>query len=278
MVKIRVISNNNALEGFTNEHGFSVLIETETSSTLLDTGSGEAFIHNINILSIDISNIDSLVLSHGHFDHCGNINYILNNNNRIKIYHHPQLLVERYSIHKDRDPMVKFIGVNEVNKKSLKNCHSFLTEDITKISNNIFITGSIPRLSNEDTGGPFFFDTIGEKRDLILDDQAIWLNTKKGLLIITGCCHSGIINTVEYIKKYSGIDRVYGIVGGLHLSKALDKRVIETTKYLNSLSLTMIAPGHCTGDHIVEKLKKDLNCRVIDVYAGLDIILDVNID
>lgn len=271
MVKIVTISNNIAAEGFKPEHGLSILIIKGKNKILLDTGSGIEFFENSKKLNINFNDINSMVLSHGHYDHCGNIHRILDINNNINVYYHPELTRERYSIHPDRDPSVKYIGVSEDNILALKKSSGIKGNKPTQIAENVYITGEIPRVSGEDCGGPFFFDRDGINPDPIVDDQALWIETEKGLLIITGCCHSGIINTVEHIIKLSGIKKIYGIIGGFHLLKADEKRITETIKYLKSIKPHFLQPGHCTGDSVIERLKENLDCRIVTLESGTEV-------
>lgn len=269
MQTITIISNNSANEGFFKEHGFSVLIDYNNKTLLFDTGNGNPFRENLQKLNINLSLIDFLVLSHGHYDHCGNIAFVLTSNPKIKTFIHPDGLKERFSIHSDRDPMVSRISMSNENRESIINNNTTYTTEPTNIYKSIFVTGSIPRLTDEDTGGPFFDDSNGLVVDTIPDDQSLFIKTDEGLIIITGCCHSGLINTVEYIKKISGISKVKTIIGGLHLSKASKLRVDKTILYLNSLNLKNIFPGHCTGEGVIKTLKLELNCSVLDLNAGL---------
>lgn len=275
MYKLTVISNNKALTGFSEEHGFSMLIKFDNSKILFDTGNGVAFRNNISTLGIDISTIDSLVLSHGHYDHGGNIDFVYQLSPSIKIFHHPLVIKKRFSIHKDRDPMVRMIGLSPENRAILTNTSTdsvtFAVMEPTQVVDGIFMTGEIPRLSAEDAGGPFFDDGAGNVIDTIPDDQAIWMNGDDGLIIITGCCHSGLINSVEYIRKVSGVQKVKAIIGGLHLAKASESRVRESINYINGLNLKVIYPGHCTGEHIIDRFKCELNCSVKDILAGSSI-------
>lgn len=268
MQTIYILSNNSSAKGFRNEHGFSLLIKYEGKNILFDTGNGTAFIENSIRFNIKSSDIDYLILSHGHYDHCGNINYILNYNPDIKTYIHKDALNIRYSIHQDRDPKVSSIGISKENKKAIQNSNTIYTEKPIQIYRDLHLTGGIPRLSGEDSGGPFFYDTVGLKEDIIPDDQSIWINTEYGLIIITGCCHSGLINTVEYIRNITGQKKVSAIIGGLHLSKANNDRIKKTTDYINSLNLNTLYPAHCTGAQVSETLAKELSCKVIILKAG----------
>ncbi|MBN2619100.1 MAG: MBL fold metallo-hydrolase [Spirochaetales bacterium] len=265
---IQIVSNNYAMAGFEEEHGFALLIKENNEITLFDTGRGRAFINNIERMKIDIFSIQNLILSHGHYDHCGNIDYIFNKNNKIKIYTHPAFSAERYSIHQNRDPKLTYIGISSTIREQLSKYQLINTEQPTQISANMFVTGEIPRESSEDTGGPFFFDKEGEKVDKIIDDEAIYITTPKGLIIITGCCHSGIINTVEHIKNISKESNIRAIIGGLHLVNASDERINQTINYLNSLNLEYLYPGHCTGELATFKLEESLNCKVSQLLVN----------
>lgn len=267
-MKFTIVSNNISLPGFKEEHGFSLLIEVNNKYIMFDTGQGEAFLENIKTLNIDLSVIDILVLSHGHYDHCGNISAITSATDTLQIYAHPDLIKERYSIHENRNPKIKEVGISQGNRSSFLKNNPIYNKDPIEIYSDIFITGGIPRLSFEDRGGPFFYDKFKKSVDNILDDQGIFINTDSGLIILTGCCHSGIINTVEYIRKITGKNNVKSIIGGLHLLHASDYRIERTIDYLNSLNLENIYPGHCTGADIIKRLKTDLNCSIHDLFAG----------
>lgn len=273
-INLTVISNNHALDNFESEHGFSLLIETDEKITLFDTGNGSAFTHNIKKLGINKFKLDNLVISHGHYDHCGNIPIILNSYPNIVTYIHPKAVQERFSIHPERDPVVRYVGINSESKAFLTQIVPIWTSTPTQVTQRLNVTGEIPRESIEDTGGPFFLDKEGIIPDIIPDDQTIWITTTDGLVVITGCCHSGIINTINYIKKVSGISKVRTVIGGLHLLHASRERLDKTIDYLNSLNLQSVYPGHCTGEQVIEELKVKLNTNVISVHAGDKINID----
>lgn len=273
MIKITIISNNHVHKKLKEEHGFSLLLKAGKYNILIDTGQSKAFLENIEILKIDIKLIQALIISHGHYDHCGNISFILNKHKNIKTYIHPAALKKRYSIHKDRNPEVKEIGLSPESIKSLSQSDIVLSKEYCKIIDNIFITGQIPRISSEDQQGHFYYDLKGLEPDTIPDDQSIWIETKEGLIIITGCCHAGLVNTVEYIKKVSGLNKVKAIIGGLHLNSVSPEKINNIINYINSLKLEKIYPGHCTGDDVIKMFKYKLNCSVIELLGGDEITL-----
>ena len=131
----------------------------------------------------------------------------------------------------------------------------------------IGISGPIPRITAfEDTGGPFFLDERKIQPDLINDDLSLCFETTEGLVILTGCCHSGPINTVSHIRKISGIERVHGIIGGLHLLNAGEERLQATQQFLADCRPDFLIPCHCTGAHVAEQLQRD--CSGVLVRPG----------
>lgn len=122
------------------------------------------------------------------------------------------------------------------------------------------------------TGGPFYLDETGQFADLIPDDQALWINTPQGLVVILGCCHSGVSNTVEYIRQLNDGVSVAGIIGGLHLLHASAERLEQTIIYLKKLKPQFIYAGHCTGDDVIVMLREHLRDTAVgQFHAGMHI-------
>lgn len=143
------------------------------------------------------------------------------------------------------------------------------------LADGIGLTGPIPRHCDfEDTGGPFFLDAQKTSVDLIEDDQALWFETRGGVVIVLGCCHSGIVNTVDYIRQVSGIAEVRGIVGGLHLLNASSQRIEGTVQALQALKLEFLIPCHCTGEGAIAQLGEGLGVDVVrPACAGMTFCL-----
>jgi 7,8-dihydropterin-6-yl-methyl-4-(beta-D-ribofuranosyl)aminobenzene 5'-phosphate synthase len=131
------------------------------------------------------------------------------------------------------------------------------------------ITGPIPRQTTfEDVGGPFHLDPRGTRPDPIEDDTALWVETNKGLVILTGCCHAGLVNTVNYVRKLAGQSRVRAIIGGLHLATAARERLGKTCQCLADWDVETVVPCHCTGDEAVAFMRERLGRRVVPGRAG----------
>ena len=269
-INISILSDNNAAPGLRAEHGFSLWIETEGVHLLFDTGSSDLFIENAKNMKVDLKMIDALILSHGHYDHTGGIKSLFEVAAPPKIYLHPSALKTRYSFHEEACHPVS------MPEESLKIVSHLTAGQLgwvssnLKLSSHVGINGVIPRVTDfEDTGGRFYLDQNMSQIDIIEDDMTLWFETNEGLVICTGCCHSGLINTLQYITQLSGTKKIKSIVGGLHLLDANQRRLSRTVAELGCYDIQTLVPCHCTGDGAVSYLKEHLHCKVIPGYAGL---------
>jgi 7,8-dihydropterin-6-yl-methyl-4-(beta-D-ribofuranosyl)aminobenzene 5'-phosphate synthase len=272
-IRIRILVDNNVSAGLVEEHGFSALIEVSGHSILFDTGQGKALTPNTAKLSCDLRRIDTLVLSHGHYDHSGAVSQVLQNAPITRVFCHAGSLLTRYSICPGEAPRKISMPIPEM--KALLDLPAYQVQWLTAqrlIFPDVGITGPIPRTHPcEDTSGPFYLDAEGRHPDLIVDDMAMWVNTSRGLIIIFGCCHSGLVNTVEHIRSASGVERVFGLIGGLHLVNASRERLAATCSALRTWNPDFVVPCHCTGDEAMAFLRDELGSKVTQGYAGLDL-------
>lgn len=267
-MKIEILIDNQAQEGFHAEHGLSLLFHFEKEKVLFDTGAGNVFKENFAKAGAAAEEISSLVLSHGHYDHTGGVaSFFSFSGFTGKIFYGKGMTITRYSIHPDRP--VKELTVPETSAEILENLpeeRKKLITDFTKVNGDFFLTGEIPHVSFEDRGGPFFLDKEGKKKDEIVDE--ISLLTSGGVLV-SGCCHAGIINTLLHCRKNAPHIPVRYIMGGLHLLYADEKKLSETAEILNSIkSLEKVILLHCTGENAVQYLKEHLSCEVVTGKAG----------
>lgn len=271
-IRITLIVDNKADKGLVSEHGLAMWIETGDKNILLDTGQGGALLPNADGLGIDLRETDILVLSHGHYDHTGSVADVLQKAPHADTYLHPGAFLPRYSLRGGTPNSVQMPGVSMSAIISHPEEKVHWVNGLTITSEGINLTASIPRDTDfEDTGGAFFLDPGGKRPDPITDDLALWITTDEGLIICTGCCHSGIINTLRHITRSAGESRVKRIIGGLHLVNADRERLAKTVEELNKFDIEELVPCHCTGDDAVEYLSENLDCRVIQGYAGMKI-------
>ena len=268
MVRITLLVDNQSPPDLAAEHGFSAWIETGDQRILFDSGQGTALDKNAHHLGIDLSRATALVLSHGHYDHTGGVPDFLAANASAKVLFGPGLGTARFSCHPEQTP--RAIGISAMVDIALRELPPHRRSEIASpcyLAPSIGISGPIPRLAAfEDTGGPFFLDAEQNNPDVINDELAMWFETGKGLLVLTGCCHSGLINTVSHIRRISGIERIHAIVGGLHLLNASADRIEQTLRFITDCAPDFLIPCHCTGPHIVEQLQHSFGTR--RVQAG----------
>jgi 7,8-dihydropterin-6-yl-methyl-4-(beta-D-ribofuranosyl)aminobenzene 5'-phosphate synthase len=269
-VKITVLVDNQAGEGLAAEHGLSLWIEAKTTRILFDTGQGGALAANARNLGISLDQTDVLILSHGHFDHTGGIPHVLEHAGEIEVYSHPAVIQPRYSIHARTPRPIQMPSEARTALNRLPSERVHWIREATTLVPGIELTGPIPRDTRyEDPGGPFFLDPEGAHPDSIEDDMALWIDTPAGLIVCVGCCHAGLVNTLNHVTRLSDTKRIRAIIGGLHLLNASDERLDRTIATLRFLAPDRIIPCHCTGDHAVQALAAALGDRVSMCRSGM---------
>jgi 7,8-dihydropterin-6-yl-methyl-4-(beta-D-ribofuranosyl)aminobenzene 5'-phosphate synthase len=262
MSRITVLSDNRAAYPFSREHGLSLYIEHAGHRILFDTGhTPDPLFHNAYALGIDLSLLDAVVISHGHYDHTGNIARILRMSPRAQVYLSPHAMDLRYSVKDDSAP--KYAGISAENRSALmQNTHRITwVHSPEKICKFLFVTGPIPRITDyEDRGGNFYHDQECLRRDELYDDCALWIETPRGLAVICGCCHSGLVNTLTFIREQTTTKSVHTIMGGLHLKAASQERIQKTADYLREISPRRMVCLHCSGEAAIDQLQKLSGC------------------
>jgi 7,8-dihydropterin-6-yl-methyl-4-(beta-D-ribofuranosyl)aminobenzene 5'-phosphate synthase len=271
---LTLLVDNLAKTGLKHEHGFALFIEHQDKRILFDSGQSEALFFNAAKLNISLKNLDIIVLSHGHYDHGGNLSTLLLDNPNTVFYAHPDCINKRYSLHPNKPIKTISLSQQTIEKIShfpVEQCH-FITEP-TQITPGIWLTGEIPRCCPlEDTSGPFFLDVTGKKIDLLKDDMSLWIENIEGVTVICGCCHSGVINTLEHIKKQIGDTKsINTLLGGYHLVNASQHRIEHCIEYLNQQHIEGLYPAHCTGENVMQLLKLKFKNQVQVAKAGLSI-------
>jgi len=273
-IKIVTLSDNTASmrPGILAEHGFSAYLEAEGKRLIFDTGLSISAVHNADLLDINLTSVP-IALSHGHYDHTGGLANILTTAGPRRVFCHPDVFAPKYG---DIHGMFRFIGISQ--SKADLECMgaSFdISRDARQIIDGIWLTGEIPRITEFEKPEDYLLVMDPERRvDPLLDDQALVLDIKKGLLIILGCAHSGMINTIEHARNITGIDKIAGIIGGTHLGfpggdKTAGKtRIDKTIQALKSYDLGLLAVSHCTGQEAAAQLYAEFGDRFVFNNAG----------
>ncbi len=273
MGSIQIVVDNKAADSFIAEHGFALWISADGREILFDTGNQEALVPNARKLNLDFTSLTDLVISHGHYDHTGGVETVLQSAVDIEVYLHQAAMQPRYVNDKEetrtvRMPAGSMRSLWDVPDDSLH----WLTHPF-KITERIGLTGPISRLTAyEDTGGAFYYDPFARRPDPIEDDNALWLHTPEGLIICVGCSHAGIVNTIQAIVEMSGETRIRTVIGGLHLLHAAAERLEKTVLALNDFDLQQLVACHCTGDEAFLYLADHLHCELIQGYSGFSLV------
>lgn len=245
---------------FIAEHGFSALIEVDGKRILVDTGAtGIALEHNLTLVGLTLDDIDIVFLSHGHSDHTGGLH-------RVKggIIAHPDVFHERYLEPKEG---IRF-DLSTPNSESLMRKTEFFRGPV-KLVKGVMTTGEIPRIHVWEELKVFKIKKNGVmKHDRVLDDQGIIINTEEGLVIVAGCSHAGIINTIEHSISISGINSVYCVIGGFHLIGPGEEKIERTIEEFKRLNVKKIVPIHCTGFEGIKRISNEMPEEFEYVTAG----------
>jgi 7,8-dihydropterin-6-yl-methyl-4-(beta-D-ribofuranosyl)aminobenzene 5'-phosphate synthase len=273
-IRITVLVENTVYQqGLRAEHGLSFWIETNDKKILFDTGQSDLLLHNAKALGIDLAQADAIVLSHGHCDHVGGLDGVLDLAPQARIYLHPMALEPKFSF---SSGAAREAGVTSALRDRLlgqiKNGQGTYTSEKTSICPGVTITGQIPRVNGfENTGGAFFLDAQRDKPDELLDDQALYLKNDKGLVVVLGCAHAGVVNTLEYIRQLEPDRKVHAILGGMHLVKADETRIDKTIEVFRRFGIERIGPAHCTGSQATRQLWNALGHRCFLCCVGTQV-------
>lgn len=274
MFEITVLVDNNTITDkyFLGEPALSILVESDDVKLLFDTGYSDVFLKNAKKLGKDLKNLDYIVLSHGHNDHTGGLRYLVDlfkdSVIKPKIVACPDVFEQRYdSVEGEFGSFISKEKIESNFDVCYKNKPYFLSE-------NIVFLGQIPRQNNFEAQNPVGINKKTNEADFILDDSAIAINTQNGIVIITGCSHSGIVNICEHAKSVCKKDRIVSIIGGLHLKDADEIQLSETVEYLKKLDLESLHSCHCTGFQAQCRLNFVTNLN--EVGSGLQIDFEHN--
>ena len=293
-----MISNQTISKSPIAEHGFSALLEisyvyenaTKTNKILFDTGvSKEGIVNNSDVLGINLKNIETIVLSHGHFDHIsGLISTLGRLKKSVEIIAHPEAFLRRWLVYPNGNKArMDFLDEEEINQAGgiIRKVDkiSFLPRNVNmqskkktnQANNRVMITGEIPRVTEFEKGFPLQYKEQDNEINLVpdplvSDDQALIMNVKnKGLIILTGCGHAGIVNTIKFAKKVTGIKKIYCVIGGFHLSgQDYEDSIPLTIAELTRVNPQYIVPCHCTGWKATNKIIDTMPEKFIQSSVG----------
>lgn len=268
--RITVLCDNSVgpISGTLGEHGFAALVEYGEGAVLFDTGQGNTLLHNAQRMNRDLRKAGKVVLSHGHYDHTGGLWPLLQGCGGKQIHAHPGVFARRFALRKGESGRSIGIPYGEEFLRG-QGGEFHLSEAFRDIGPDIFLTGEVPRTTHFERGDSgLFCDEEGCSADRIPDDQSLVIRTARGLVLLLGCCHAGVVNTIELARQKTGIAELYAVIGGTHLGFCPQEQLDETIAALHGLGVQKICGSHCTGFAAAARLAKEFPGRYHPAQVG----------
>ena len=251
-IRLTILCENNVDKvspyGLLGEHGFACHLQTPEGEFLFDTGGGNTIMNNAKLLGIDFTRLKGIMFSHGHFDHTGGFKQVLEITGKIPVYAHPDLFSEHFS--QNSGKLVK-IGIPWPQDELEQLGANFIFSATPyEVATGLTLSGDVPRLSTVETGDPnlLSLNESGQQiADPLHDDLSLFINTDKGLVILLGCAHAGLINIIDHAIKVTGQNKIHMVLGGTHLKFCSDEQMDATLDRLEELQVERIGTSHCTG-------------------------------
>lgn len=247
-IRITTLSENTATIGFLAEWGLSILVEADGHKILFDTGAGIAAVYNAQLLGIDLSTIDRIALSHGHYDHTGGLRDILRIAGQKEVIGHPDIWQKKYRHRPGEEELYRGIPFAREELETLSGSF-ILSKEPVKLSTYIMTSGEVPMVTDyEEVDSDLYVkDDKGTRHDSLADDLALIIDTEFGLVVILGCAHRGIVNTLRRAQELTGKELIYAAIGGTHLHQASEERLAKTVAALKEMGVQRLGVSHCTG-------------------------------
>lgn len=269
-MKLVVLIENHTLEpDLKQEHGLSVYVEKDGFRMVYDMGETGLFLENARQMGIDLSDLDAIAFSHNHCDHCGGfLSYVRTGCKPVPVYVHRGYFRKKWWDH-TKDPVdaptyergMEFIGPVMAPDYFYQNGYTkfrMLPDDVFELAPDIYLVGNFPVDRENEPPHPsssMEIDPVTFVLDDFRDEQICVIRSKKGLIVLSGCAHNGIMNILTTIEARFPGERIHALFGGTHLVQSEDARILKTIRYLNRKDLHIAGVCHCTGAAAIAQFK-----------------------
>jgi 7,8-dihydropterin-6-yl-methyl-4-(beta-D-ribofuranosyl)aminobenzene 5'-phosphate synthase len=261
--------------GLLGEHGFAALVQTSDRTLLFDTGQSISLANNARVLGIDLQSIDTVVLSHGHYDHTGGLPSVLYPPRGVEVIGHPDIFTSKYAeLDGPQGTVRPFIGIKyrqEYLEGTLAARFTFIRE-MTEIRPGVFFSGEVPRKTDFEQGDSRLKVHKDGRlvEDPLLDDASLLIETEAGPVILLGCAHAGVVNVMNHFAEQTGHTSFHAVIGGTHLGfmggpgPQLNKAMDAFDHY----GVDLIGVAHCTGQEAAAICHQRFGRRFAFASAG----------
>jgi 7,8-dihydropterin-6-yl-methyl-4-(beta-D-ribofuranosyl)aminobenzene 5'-phosphate synthase len=273
-VRLTILCENTVgrANGAIGEHGFSCFVETDAGNYLFDTGNGAGLLHNASVLGVDLTSVRAIILSHGHFDHCGGLKAALAGMSAVEVVAHPGIFRPRYwqGQYEKRANGLPFRRT----ELEAAGARFSLTRGFLTLAPGLHYSGEIPRVTPFETGDPHL--VIADENgvfspDPFDDDAFVAVETGQGLVLLLGCAHAGVVNSLHHAAARTGLP-IHAVVGGTHLAPAGEAQFAETVAALREFRVAKLAVSHCTGLPRAAQLNSEFPGRF--AFASVGTVLE----
>lgn len=257
-LEILLLSENTVEKrGLIAEHGLSFWLKYGEREYLFDTGQGEVLCHNAERLDIDLAQISAVILSHGHDDHTGGLEKLLEINHAIEVFAHKDLFLPKY---KRSEEELEFIGT-DIKEDQINNFSD--VDDKIILDEGVYLTGMVDADRETYINDKYIIKKDGQNMvDSFDDDISLYIETDRGIVILLGCSHKGVVNIIEDIREKTGGKRIRAILGGMHLKHSSSEEIEDIVNYLKEINFDLLVPIHCTGVKAAMMMKDSFGARV----------------
>lgn len=264
-----LMENKTESSGVLAEHGLSIYIEAQGKKILFDAGASSLFADNAKKMDIDLEQIDTVVISHGHYDHTGGVPRFCEENKIAPIYVHENAFYENYSLEADGSKSIDSIQWND-QQRAMIDPRIIRTSGVQWITENIAVSGTIPKIDGFEPTATFYRILPDQSvvEDSMDHEQILVIREPEGLYVFSGCSHRGVVPAIRYARGIFDGERIAVLVAGMHLMWADETMRKKVVDQIVKEDIDQVMPVHCTGINAICDLKMAIGDKCIVPAAG----------